>query len=192
MRVILICAAVVEVFASPAFAHTGVGQTYSFTSGLLHPFGGADHVVAMASVGIWGVIVGGRAIWIWPATSMAAMLGGFAASILGLQISFVEPAIASSIVVLGLLVALGVKAPLSLGAMIVGLFVFFHGHAHGTEAGGVTLLPYLAGLALATASLHAAGTGVGLCLRTAGERIGLAYARQISGVSRNRFYGGPK
>src|SRR5215831_17117522 len=108
MRLILICVALVEVCALPAFAHTSVGKTYSFASGWLHPFGGADHVIAMASGGIWG----GRAIWIWPATFMAAMLAGFAAAILGSQISFVEPAIATSIVVLGLLVALAVKAPL--------------------------------------------------------------------------------
>jgi urease accessory protein len=188
---LLICIALVAVFASPAFAHTGVGQTHSFASGLLHPFGGADHVIAMASVGIWGVLAGGRAMWVWPATFMATMLGGFAAAILGLQISFVEPAIVSSIVVLGLLVALGVKAPLRLGAVIVGLFAFFHGHAHGTEGGSVTLLPYLVGFALATASLHAAGIGVGLCLRGAGGEIGVAHARQISDVGRNRFDGAP-
>jgi urease accessory protein len=189
MRLILICAALVEVFASPAFAHTGVGQTYSFASGMLHPFGGADHVVAMASVGIWGVIVGGRAIWIWPAAFMAAMLGGFAAAILGLQVSFVEPAIASSIAILGLLVALGVKAPLSVGAAIVGLFAFFHGHAHGTEAGAVTLLPYLAGFVLATASLHAAGIGVGLCVRSLAKKIAFACARPVRGASQRHFDG---
>lgn len=189
MRVILICTALVEVFTSPAFAHTGVGQTYSFASGWLHPFGGADHVVAMAWVGIWGVLADGRAMWIWPASFMAAMLGGFAAAILGLQISFVEPAIASSIVVLGLLVTLGVKAPLGVGAAIVGFFAFFHGHAHGTEAGAVTLLPYLAGFALATASLHAAGIGVGFCIRSLAGKIAVAYARPVSGTSRRQFDG---
>src|SRR5215471_14881185 len=170
MRLILICVALVEVCALPAFAHTSVG-TYSFASGWLHPFGGADHVIAMASVGIWGVIKGGRAIWIWPATFMAAMLAGFAAAILGSQISFVEPASATSIVVLGLLVALGVKAPLGVGTATVGLFAFFHGHAHGTEAGAVTLLPYVTGFALATALLHATGIAVGFCVQSLAGKI---------------------
>ena len=190
MRLILICVGLVEVCASPAFAHTGVGQTYSFASGWLHPFGGADHVIAMASVGIWGVIAGGRAIWIWPATFMAAMLAGFAAAILGLQISFVEPAIATSIVVLGLLVVLGVKAPLGVGTATVGFFAFFHGHAHGAEAGAVTLLPYLAGFALATALLQAARIGVGLCVRSLAGKIAFPYARPVSGASQRHFEGG--
>ena len=188
---LLICIALVAVFASPAFAHTGVGQPNSFASGLLHPFGGADHVIAAASVGIWGGLAGGRAMWVWPATFMATMLVGFAAAILGLQISFVEPAIVSSIVVLGLLTALGVKAPLGLGAVIVGLFAFFHGHAHGTAGGSVTLLPYLTGFAIATASLHAAGIGVGLRLRRAGGKIGVAHGWQIDDVGQNRFDGRP-
>jgi len=191
MRLPLICMALVAVSASPAFAHTEVGQTYSFAWGLLHPFGGADHVIATASVGSWSVLADGRAIWMWPATFMVAMLGGFAAAMLGLQISFVEPAIAVSVVVPGLLVGLGVRAPLSLGAAIVGLFAFFHGHAHGTESVAASVIPYAAGFALATASLHTAGIGVGLCLLRAGAKIGLAQARQISDVNRNRFYGGP-
>jgi urease accessory protein len=36
-------------------------------------------------------------------------------------------------VVLGLLIAFAVKAPIWVAAVIVGLFAIFHGHAHGTE-----------------------------------------------------------
>ena len=32
-----------------------------------------------------------------------------------------------------LLVALAIKAPLGIAAVIVGVFAIFHGHAHGTE-----------------------------------------------------------
>jgi urease accessory protein len=161
MRLILICLALTGALASPALAHVGVGQTSSFASGIAHPLSGADHILAMVAVGLWSVLAGGRAIWIWPMAFVATMLAGFAAATSGLQMPFVEPVIWSSIIVFGLFVALAVKAPVWLGAVITGLFAFFHGHAHGTEA-TVSLIPYAAGFALATAGLHAAGVGLGL------------------------------
>jgi len=91
-----------------------------------------------------------------------------------LRVPLVEPAMASSIVVLGLLVALAVRAPLGLGVAIAGLFAFFHGHAHGTEAttSGLGLIAYASGFSLATAALHAVGIGAGLLItRSAGELL---------------------
>jgi urease accessory protein len=161
MRLTLIRIVLTGALVSPAFAHTGVGPTNSFASGVAHPLGGADHILAMLAVGLWGVLAGGRATWAWPAAFVATMLGGFAAATLGLQMPFVEPAISSSVIVLGLFVALAAKAPVWLGAAIVGLFAFFHGHAHGTEATATTLIPYAAGFTLATAGLLAAGIGLG-------------------------------
>ena len=105
----------------------------SFVSGFAHPLHGADHVVAMLAVGIWGALAGGRAIRVWPIAFVATMLVGFASAAAGIAVPLVEPAILSSIVVLGLLVAFAAEAHLWLGAAIIGLFAFFHGHAHGTE-----------------------------------------------------------
>jgi urease accessory protein len=143
-------------------------------AGLAHPLSGADHMLAMVAIGLWAVIAGGRALWAWPAAFVAMVLMGFVAAIFGLHVPLVEPAIAASIVALGLLVALAVKAPLWLGAVIAGMFAFFHGHAHGTEAAaaGVGLIAYATGFSLATAALHACGLGVGLLLaRVAGEPL---------------------
>ena len=162
MRFILICIVLIGVLVSPVLAHTGVGPTNSFASGIAHPLYGADHILAMLAVGLWGVLAGGRAIWVWPMSFIATMLAGFAAATLGLRIPFVEPAILSSIIILGLFVALAVKAPVWMGAAFTGLFAFFHGHAHGTEASAANLISYVAGFAIATAGLHAAGIGLGL------------------------------
>jgi len=63
MRLILTCLALTGALVSPAFAHTGVGQTNSFAVGIAHPLHGADHVLAMVAVGLWAVLTGGRAIW---------------------------------------------------------------------------------------------------------------------------------
>ena len=162
MRLILICIALTGALVSPVLAHTGVGQANSFTSGIAHPLNGLDHILVMITVGLWGVLAGGRAIWVWPTAFVGTMLAGFAAAALGLQMPYVEPAIWSSIIILGLLVAFAVKAPVWVGAAIAALFAFFHGHVHGTEATAASLIPYAAGFALATAGLHAAGIALGL------------------------------
>jgi urease accessory protein len=149
-------------FVSPALAHPGAGPVSSFGAGLAHPFTGADHVLAMFSVGLWGVLARGRAIWLWPLAFVAAMLVGFAAATMGLHIPFLESAISSSVVVLGLCVALAIAAPIWVGAAMVGLFAFFHGFAHGIEASTAGTIPYVAGFALATAWIHSAGIGLGV------------------------------
>jgi urease accessory protein len=183
MKSILIVVAFTEAFVvSPALAHAGIGQSDSFAAGIAHPLGGADHILAMAMVGLWSVLIGSRATWLWPTTFLAAMLGGFVAAVFGLQLSFVESTITVSIVVLALLIALGVRAPLWLGGAAIGLFGFFHGHAHGTEAAVGSLLSYAAGFALATAGLHGVGVGVGFCARGLIGRLALRATGRIAAL----------
>ena len=190
MRLILICIALIGGLVSPALAHIAVGQTDSFASGIAHPLHGTDHVLAMLAVGVWGVLAGGRAIWVWPMAFVTAMLVGFTAAALGLQAPFVEPAIWSSVIILGLLVALAIKAPVWLGGAMTGLFAFFHGHVHGTEAVWGNLIPYAAGFSLATAGLLAAGIWLGflaersigkLALRAMGSLTVLVGIAMIAG-----------
>ena len=180
MRLVLLCIALSEAVIFPAYAHTGVGPVNSFGSGVAHPLSGADHLIAMTMVGLWSVFTGGRAVVMWPATFVAAMLGGFAAASSGLQIVFVEQAICWSVVLLGVIVALGVRAPVTLGAVIVGLLAFFHGHAHGTEAMPATLVPYAAGFTLATSALIAVGIGAGFRLRSS---VGTLLLRAAGGCA---------
>ena len=152
----------------------------SFVSGFAHPVHGADHLVAMLAVGIWGALAGGRAIRVWPIAFVATMLAGFASAAAGIAVPLVEPAILSSIVVLGLLVAFAAQAHLWLGAAIIGLFAFFHGHAHGTEAVSASAIAYSAGLMLATGALHTAG--IGLCQFAGGSmsRVALRAAGAVA------------
>ena len=133
----------------------------SFVSGFVHPLHGADHLVAMLAVGVWGGLAGGRAIRVWPIVFVATMMAGFATAASGVAVPLVEPAIWASVVVLGLAVALAVNAPLWVGAVTIGLFAFFHGHAHGTEAVSASTTAFAAGLMLATGALHT--TGIRLC-----------------------------
>jgi urease accessory protein len=180
LRSNLLAVALTGTLVSPALAHTGVDQVTSFADGFAHPLRGADHILAMTTLGLWAVSAGGRAIWVWPMTFVAAMLAGFAAAGLGLAMPFVETVIALSVVALGLFVALALKAPLYLGAAIADLFAFFHGHAHGAEAAAESLIPYAAGFAVTTAALHAGAIGLGLFAKGS---TGKAVLRATGGVA---------
>lgn len=176
---LFLIAAMASLAATPAFAHVGAGATNSFAAGALHPLGGLDHMLAMVTVGLWGVLAGGRALWVWPAAFVSAMIFGFGVAALGLDVPLVEPAILASTVVLGLLVLMAVKAPLWVGALVVAGFAYFHGFAHGSEAGEVSLVPYAAGFVLSTVLLHLAGIALGLLMQ---GRIGQPALRMAGGA----------
>jgi urease accessory protein len=152
-------AAALALLATPAFAHVGIGTTSGFAAGFSHPLSGLDHMTVMIAVGLWAVLKGGKALWVWPAAFVGVMLVGGALGMAGVAMPFVEPGILASVVALGLLVALAIDLPVWTGALVIGLFALFHGHAHGTEvAESVAGATYMAGFALATAMLH--GTGI--------------------------------
>lgn len=169
---------------SLALAHTGHGDAFGFTAGFGHPIGGLDHVLAMVMVGVFAAQLGGRALWAVPAAFVGVMAIGGALGMAGVAVPFVETGIALSIVVLGAVVAFGVKAPVAAAMALVGLFAVFHGYAHGAEmpetAGGAA---YAAGFMLATALLHAAGVGFGLLIGKASEAHGGLVTRAAGGLA---------
>jgi urease accessory protein len=152
--------------ASPAFAHGGSGATASFAAGIAHPLSGLDHIAVMLVIGLWAALKGGRALWVWPAAFVGVMLVGGALGIMRMPVPFVELGILAS-AVLGLLVALAVDLPVWTGALVVGVFGGFHGHAHGTEvAENLAGIEYMAAFALATATLHALGISFALLMNS--------------------------
>ena len=160
---------IAAVAATPALAHVGVGSTSGFAAGFMHPLLGPDHLLAMVTVGLWAGLVGGAALWVWPLAFVGTMVVGGVLGMSGVALPFVEPAILASVIVLGVLAAFALKAPVWLGAVIAGGFALFHGHAHGTEVPAAAVgIEYLAGFAIATALLH----GVGIAAVTGASRIG--------------------
>jgi len=113
-----------------ALAHTGVGDTSGFMHGFMHPLGGLDHQLAMILVGIFAYQLGGRALWLVPLTFVGVMAIGGLLGVAGIPVPFIELGIALSVIVLGAIVAFGVKVPVAAAMGIVGLFAIFHGHAH--------------------------------------------------------------
>ena len=51
--------------------------------GFAHPLGGLDHVLAMVAVGLYAAMLGGRALWLVPATFVTVMALGGALGIAG-------------------------------------------------------------------------------------------------------------
>jgi urease accessory protein len=164
MRIGLLTAALTLIPAA-AFAHTGAGEAHGFVWGFAHPLGGLDHILAMVTVGIFAWQLGGRALWLVPATFVLVMAAGAALGMARLPLPFVEFGIAASVIVLGSIVAFARGAPIAVAVGIVGLFAIFHGHAHGTEMALTAAAgAYAAGFLLATALLHLAGIALGCAI----------------------------
>lgn len=158
MRKTIWIAALGVLLAGAAQAHTGGGDQGGFVSGFTHPLFGWDHVVAMVAVGLWGAFLRAPAIWLLPIIFPVVMAFGGALGVAGVPLPAVETGIALSGVILGLLVAFAVRAPLWVAAVIVGAFAIFHGHAHGTELPeAASPYSYALGFVVATGLLHLAG-----------------------------------
>ena len=143
-----------------AEAHTFGSQGAGLIAGLTHPFVGLDHLLAMIAVGIWAGQLGGRAVWLIPLTFVSVMAAAATLASFGLLLPLMEPAIACSVLVLGLLIAGSVRLPTSVGGLLVSLFAVFHGYAHGLELPqAASPILYGAGFVLATALLHGLGIG---------------------------------
>ena len=144
-------------------AHTGAADGHahvSFLDGLLHPVTGADHLAAMVAVGAWSALAL-RPLWSAPLAFVALLFVGALAGQAGLHLPAVEPMIAASLLVIGLLMATRARLPVALAAAVAGSFALFHGAAHGTELAGEGAAAALAGMLLGTALLHVAGMGLG-------------------------------
>lgn len=152
--------------AAPAHAHTSEGVAGGFSSGFLHPILGFDHLVAMVAVGLWGAFLGAPANWLLPVVFPTVMAIGGALGIINLPLPAVEFFVAGSAVVLGACVALALRAPLWIAALLVGGFAIFHGHAHGMELPqAADPLAYALGFVIATGLLHVCGIGLGSLAR---------------------------
>lgn len=151
-----------------AFAHTGAAAAAhaGFFEGLMHPLSGPDHLIAMLAVGLWSATTA-RRWWIPPLVFAQMLMAGAMLGLTGFQLPVVEPMIASSLVVLGLVLGTRTPLPTVFGAALIGLFALFHGWAHGTALSGSTQAwQPMVGMLLTTAVLHATGVWAGLWVRT--------------------------
>jgi urease accessory protein len=171
--------ALIALMVQEASAHTGVGDASGLVHGMIHPVTGIDHVLAMVTVGLFAAHLGGRALWLVPASFVAMMALGGVLGFYGIALPFIETGIACSVMVLGAVVALQTSLPLTAAMGMVGAFAVFHGHSHGTEMPiDISALGYGLGFLLTTAMLHVVGIGLGLAL----GRLSHRPARRLSQV----------
>lgn len=144
-----------------AFGHVDAPAT-GLSSGLLHPLGGLDHLLALWALGLWAARLGGAARWQLPLVFTTALVLGHLLAVAGLALPWSEQGIGLSVVVLGLLLAFAVRraAPVWLG--LAAVFALCHGLAHGAEMPPtVSGSGYLLGLVLTSLALQLAALTIG-------------------------------
>ncbi|MFC0708802.1 HupE/UreJ family protein [Azorhizophilus paspali] len=159
---------VLPLLPAAAFAHPG-HQENGLVAGLLHPFGGADHLLAMLAIGIWAALQPRTLKFAVPAAFLAALLVGFLLGANSIELPLVETGIALSVLLLGLLIAATARLPAAAALALAALFALFHGHAHGAEASGDPAA-FAAGFLAASLALHLGG---GLLATTVQRRLPL-------------------
>jgi urease accessory protein len=163
LKLLSLAAAATAGFSTAALAHVGDHSHMSFTEGMLHPFSGLDHVLAMVAVGLWASQLGGRALWLLPLTFPAVMAVGAGLGLSGVTLPWVEIGIAGSVMVLGAVVALALRPSLAISVPLIGAFALLHGYSHGIELpASASAVGYGVGFSVATLMLHAVGIATGL------------------------------
>jgi urease accessory protein len=143
-----------------AGAHSMGAEGGGFITGLAHPFLGLDHLLAMIAVGIWAAQTGGNAVWRLPLSFIVMMTVAALISASGFSLPVLEPLIAGSVVLLGLMVVFAIRLPVNLSMLLAGVFAVFHGYAHGLEMPQASsAIQYGGGFVLATTLLHLIGIG---------------------------------
>jgi urease accessory protein len=151
--------------SSAAFAHPGHNIS-GLAAGLMHPFSGLDHLLAMVAVGLWAAQSGGRKVWLLPATFMTMLAAGAGIAMQWQALPLVEAGIAVSVLALGLIITLSLQLPAVFSVAITGLFGLLHGYAHGLELpASAEPVEYALGFLAATAILHLSGITLGVALR---------------------------
>lgn len=136
-----------------ALAHTGQGD-HGFLDGFTHPFLGMDHLLAMLVVGVWSVLHA-RHVWLGPLCFVTLLTASAILGQHGIIVPQLEPLVAASVLVLGVMLMLPFKLVLLAALAIIGGFALFHGMAHGGELSPGSSV--LAGFVLGSALLHATG-----------------------------------
>ena len=153
-----------------ALAHPG-HDVSSFATGLMHPFSGLDHLLAMVAIGLWAAQGNTkkrseRKIWLLPATFMTMLVIGSVTALQWQSLPLIEAGLATSVLALGLLIALSLQFPAALSITVTGLFGLLHGYAHGLDVPlSASPTACVLGLLAGTVALHGSGITAGIVTR---------------------------
>nr|WP_237487077.1 HupE/UreJ family protein [Vibrio hippocampi] len=160
-----------------AMAHPGHEST-AFSSGLLHPITGLDHLIMLVA---FGLLLGCLRLSM---KAKASLIGGaLAMLVVGVMsghqfglVSGVELAIVSSLFVVSAALWQAFSASQTMMKAAVSLcigLVFFHGYAHGVEAQG-TVAQFTLGMAISATALMALGVKLGELAASRWLSVGVA------------------
>ena len=158
----LIASSIALLLMAPALAwahggaDAGMHHGTAFVAGFLHPFTGTDHLLSMLVVGLWSALAT-RRIWVPPLAFACVLLLGGILGLNGVHLPAVEPMIATSLLILGLLLATRAHLPTGLALGLISGFALFHGVAHGAELPATQAFSALTGMVLATLGIHLSG-----------------------------------
>lgn len=143
------------------FAHGAHGS--GFMAGFTHPILGVDHNIALVGTGILGYLLNQKQWYLYPLAFITLMaIGGFLG--IGQTATLgIEKFIAFSVLAIGLMIGW----PLSFGKIatliILALFGFTHGYAHGAEMpADTTALKYISGFVVGASLLTILGWSIHL------------------------------
>lgn len=161
--------------AGPAAAHhPGDGMMpLSFVDGLLsglgHPILGLDHLAFLVAIGL-ATGLAGLPLAV-PVAFVAASLLGVAFHVAAIGIPAVEALVAGSVVIAGVMLLRGQRAPALAWAVLAALAGLVHGHAYGEAVAGAEATPilaYLVGLAVLQGAMV---TGLAIAVAKAKEAV---------------------
>jgi urease accessory protein len=149
-------------------------------SGLGHPVIGIDHLAFLIAAGV-AVGVGALNLAL-PIVFVAASAIGVALHVYGFNLPGAELIVASSVVLVGLLIALGRELPLAAWTALFALAGLAHGYAYGESIFGAEQAPlaaYLLGLVVVQSALS---VGVAYLWRRSGAGASMTVPRLAGAV----------
>ena len=182
MKKQLIYGMILLLFSTAALAHSGHALSNAY-AGFIHPFMGMDHLLMMLAVGVWAAKLSGDIRWKLPVAFVIFMAVGASLGFIGFSFSGVETVVASTVIVMGVLLAINLPLSTKISVSVVAVFAAFHGLAHGLELNGSQNHSALLGMFVATAILHGIGFMVGLQREQVKHWInaGLAFSMMVVG-----------
>lgn len=139
-----------------SLAHGSHGS--GFMAGFTHPLLGLDHNLALLGTGVLSYIVDKKRWYIYASAFIIMMAVGGAMGIGNEASELIESLIATSVIVIGLMIAFGWRQNCSLILLTLAVFGYLHGYAHGAEKpADTTAFIYIAGFLTGAMILSALG-----------------------------------
>lgn len=183
IRSVLLATFLMGLTAGPAVARMTI--TGPFGTGLTEPVWVIQHLLGFLAIGLWAGQNGGPAVWQVPVAALTAVLAAGLAAQLGIRLPYAAQGLEASLILMGGLVALNVKAPLPLAVLTAAVAAVFHGYMH---MGGAL---FWAGLSAGILLVTCAGLGLAAVLGQAvsprapavcGGAVALAGVLDLAGV----------